>query len=114
VCPTLSLFTRFQGIPHRAFSRFAKRKDNFVTTKVSLFVILLLFSLLREDSLVSTNQNIAISHVLTCNVLLLSVIGFKRNGKGRIRKMHSHIMVGHGNVAFNLVVKLSVELGYAF
>jgi hypothetical protein len=113
VCPTLSLFTRFQGIPHRAFSRFAKRKDNFVTTKVSLFVILLLFSLLREDSLVSTNQNVAISHVLTCNVLL-SVIGFKRNGKGRIRKMHSHIMVDHGNVAFNLVVKLSVELAYAF
>jgi hypothetical protein len=112
VCPTLSLFTRFQGIPHRAFSRFAKRKDNFVTTKVTLFVILLLFSLLREDSLVSTNQNVAISDVLTCNVLLS--VGFKRNGKGRIRKMHSHIMVGHGMVAFNLVVKLSVELGYAF
>jgi hypothetical protein len=79
VCPTLSLFTRFQGIPHRAFSRFAKRKDNFVTTKVTLFVILLLFLLLREDSLVSTNQNVAISDVLTCNVLLS--VGFKRNGK---------------------------------
>jgi hypothetical protein len=32
-------------------------------------------------------------------------------------KMHSRcfgIMGGHGNFAFNLVVKLSVELGYVF
>jgi hypothetical protein len=56
---------------------------------------------------------------LICNRVIntTELKSFRYTGEKNPTKMHSGcfgIMGGHGNFAFNLVIKLSVELGYVF